>query len=64
MSANTDAWLSTESNRSPAKVNETLAVPSHVYGIWFSIQPTSTHFEFSILSFPVKGDVNLLLFMS
>lgn len=53
-----------ESNHSPAKVDETLVVPSHVYRIWLSIQPTSTHFGFSILSFPVKGDVNLLLFMS
>jgi len=64
ISANTDAWLWTEGNHSPAKVNETLAVPSRVYGIWLSIQPTSTHFEFSILSFPIKGDVHLLLFVS
>lgn len=52
------------SNPSPAKVNETLPAPSHVYSIWLSTQPTSTHFAFSILSFPVTGDVNLLLFMS
>lgn len=39
-------------------------MPNHVYGIWLSIQPTSAHSSFSIFSFPVKGNVNMLLFMS